>query len=381
VGSSIDINVVHVASGDLWGGAESQLFTLIDQLKDKVTVSVVLMNHGELERRLLENGVTTYVLDEKTNSTFKIILSLVRIFKLIKPNLIHSHRQKENILATAANVLSVQAISVRTQHGAAEFNYSVLQIHKHVQRFADWLCGRFFQKCVISVSSVLTETLNRSFSAGHVITIENGVDVDKVCLAAEATVLNEFPSSHYHIGIVGRLVPVKRVDIFIETAKKLYYEANLSKPLLFHIFGGGPLKGLLEDQVKRLGMTSEILFHGHRDDILACIRGLDVLLMCSDHEGLPMTAIEAMALETPVVSHNIGGLKLFFQAHKGGVLSEKHSAESYFNEIFKLLEDLKSYEVVCKSGLEVVKTELSAQRNAHNVIHLYEELVKHGAMQ
>jgi hypothetical protein len=64
---SSSFKVIHVASGDLWGGAESQLYTLVDQLKNKVSVAVILMNHGELERRLLENGVATYIIDEKKN--------------------------------------------------------------------------------------------------------------------------------------------------------------------------------------------------------------------------------------------------------------------------------------------------------------------------
>ena len=49
-------------------------------------------------------------------------------------------------------------------------------------------------------------------------------------------------------------------------------------------------------------------FEGHRDDIQQQMLSLDLLVMPSDHEGLPMTLLEAMVLHTPIVAHAVGGI-------------------------------------------------------------------------
>jgi L-malate glycosyltransferase len=48
----------------------------------------------------------------------------------------------------------------------------------------------------------------------------------------------------------------------------------------------------------------------------SCIASLDAIIMCSDHEGTPMTALEALALGTPLIAHDVGGLKEIFQDYK-----------------------------------------------------------------
>ena len=79
--------VLHIASGDLWAGAEVQLFTLVKTLHKylNVPVSVILLNHGELENKLRAAGIKVIVLDEcETNTEFLSIAEILfDIFPLI----------------------------------------------------------------------------------------------------------------------------------------------------------------------------------------------------------------------------------------------------------------------------------------------------------
>ena len=83
--------MLQVASGDLWAGAEVQLFNLCEQLQgsDPVTLDVVLLNEGELAGHLREIGVTVTVLDETSMSFWALYTALVTHCQELRPDIIH----------------------------------------------------------------------------------------------------------------------------------------------------------------------------------------------------------------------------------------------------------------------------------------------------
>lgn len=95
-------NVLHIASGDLWAGAEVQMFTLARALQNdlNIRVNVVLLNHGKLEHELRMAGIRTIVLDESKFNSVRILCQLVRTIRELRPDVIHTHRLKENILGS-----------------------------------------------------------------------------------------------------------------------------------------------------------------------------------------------------------------------------------------------------------------------------------------
>ena len=85
--SDESIHVLHIASGDLWAGAEVMLYTLAKTLYKELNtqVSIVLLNHGILEQRLRNCGVSVNVLDESRLSSFQILQQLNKIIDDFKP--------------------------------------------------------------------------------------------------------------------------------------------------------------------------------------------------------------------------------------------------------------------------------------------------------
>lgn len=308
MGTSSQLRVMHIISGDLWAGAEVQAFTLLKYLQPSVSLHVVLMNEGELANRLRAINIQISVLSESQLSTFAIFKSLVRLIKRTKPHIIHTHRQKENIVGGLANVVAFPfsgASSLRTTHGAPESRPSGKQ---KIQVWLDAWVGRNLQSAVIAVSDDLAKKLHHIFPVSHIKVVQNGVDCDGL---AEQKALADFKiaePNHVHVGIVGRLEPVKRVDIFIDMATHCITSNLIGRPCTFHVIGDGSLRSTLEARVKANGMQGSIIFHGHRSDMAACIASLDAIVMCSDHEGTPMTVLEALYLGTPVIAHDVGGL-------------------------------------------------------------------------
>jgi L-malate glycosyltransferase len=370
------IEVLHIASGDRWAGAEAQLWTLVRYLnrREDTRARVVLLNEGETSERLREAGVAVDILDESRLNGFQILLGLRRLIRRHRPDVIHTHRQKENILGTLANLTTLRAHSVRSVHGAPEHAPSWLRPHKRLLAWLDWVTGRYLQDRIIAVSRDLGNQLGEVFSADQVVVIQNGVDIEAV--RTQATGVAEFriaQPDHRHIGLVGRLEPVKRADIFLRMAAQLTRESP-PLSLAFHIFGDGSLRTELAREARALSMGDSVHFHGHRSDIPTCIENLDVLVICSDHEGLPMTALEAMALGTPVVAHRVGGLVDALEGMQGGVLVSGHTPQDYAHAVRNILQDCSMTSRLAKAGKAAVASRYSAAINAELTHTLYSEL-------
>jgi L-malate glycosyltransferase len=367
------LRVLHIASGDLWAGAEVQAFTLMSHLArmPETEIAAVLLNDRELADRLRSIEISTYILDEQKTHSLEIFAGLRRVLRSWEPDVVHTHRQKENILGSLANRSCRNVSSVRTVHGANEISGApgLRGVrHRMVANLDRW-CGRTLQQRVIAVTDALGVQMTDEFPAAKIAVIENGVDFEKVRRENGVAEYREIDPDATHIGIAGRLVAVKRVDLYIETAALLLRERP-ERNWRFHIFGDGPMRRSLEELSHRMQMDDKVIFHGHRQDIAACIGGLDALVICSDHEGMPMISLEAAALGVPVVGHAVGGL---LDVVPEEFLVTRHDLSGYSSGILRAL---------CADGRAIAArravaalVQFSAQRNAERVRALYEQMV------
>lgn len=365
------LKALHIASGDLWAGAEVQLFTLLTALQKTSDVAphAVLMNEGELARRLRERNIPVTVFDESKHNGLQIIAKLRRYLVTLNPDVIHTHRIKENILGNIANLLARRVPSVRTVHGAQEHPAKGLrQLHKRLLYWLDEATGRYLQQRIIAVSKGLHAPLSRQFGSDKVVVIENGIDIDAVRAAVSPVDFRMSAPDAFHVGIVGRLQPVKRVDLFLETAARLI-QIKPETQWQFHVIGDGPLRKNLEHQAATLGLEKYVIFHGHRSDIASCLAGLNTLVMCSDHEGMPMTLLETIAVGTPVVGHATGGILELLKDNCGGVLVTEHNATGYATGLLQLAAMPRK--VMADAGMTRLTAQYSATANATAIRELY----------
>lgn len=368
-------HVMHIVSGDLWAGAEVQLFALasVQHQRSGMEVSVVIFNAGRLERDLRNAGINVVVLDETQLSSIGLMLKLIRIIHDLAPDIIHTHRTKENILGSIAAVLNGKP-SIRTAHGAAEHAAPLLDIPKRIIRFLDRACGRFLQKKVIAVSGDLAGILAGDFSPGRIHVIENGIDIESLTGSLQKP-RGQVASSALNVGIAGRLVPVKRVDLFIQTAKYLHDNAS-ELDLHFHVYGEGPLRDELMELARSLDTVSYLHFEDHCDDIYRALQDLDMLIMTSDHEGLPMVLLESMVLETPIIAHRVGGITKLLDDGRCGILVEDHSEEGYARAIRLLGADAEFRQEIARRARKRVSEHYSAIQNAEKYCDVYRALLE-----
>lgn len=354
---------MHIISGDLWAGAEVQAYTLLKELRTECELHVVLMNPGELADRLKMLEIPVTLLDETRMNPVKILLGLRNIMLLFRPDIVHTHRQKENILGAVANLLSVRSKCVRTSHGAPEF---LAKGVRQLQPILDNFIGRYVQHGIISVSDDLTQKLQRIFPAKKIYTIPNGIDKESLVSQRQETDFRINEPDKIHIGIIGRLEPVKRIDIFLRMAALLLGNPS-EKPMLFHVVGEGSQRKILEGDCNALGLHGSVIFHGHRKDIPALISSLDMVVMCSDHEGTPMTALETLALGIPLIAHNVGGLKEILEKYPEWQVNE-HTPRGYANVVTAVSRNYPQQIVLDESYF--------SHCNARKILALYKRLLQ-----
>jgi glycosyltransferase involved in cell wall biosynthesis len=307
--------ILHVASGDLWGGAEAAVFELCRSLYERdVDVRAMILNPGELASRLAAVGVQTTVMDERTHSSWRIFVELQRASAAFRPHVIHTHRKKEHILACAAArfLPAARPSLVKTIHGAPEPRFGPPGLRVRLSQALDHWCDRQFAARV-AVSNELTAMLSNK-DTGVFLTIHNGIRPVPGALRERA------PSTPRVVGFAGRFVPIKRLDLLIQIAAGA---RNLAPGALrFEIAGAGPLREELIAQTRAAGVADIVTFVPFQSDIWNTLGSWDVVILTSDHEGLPMICLEALAAGVPVFARRVGGLREVVLGPEQGILTD-----------------------------------------------------------
>ena len=157
--------VTHVISGDLWAGAEVQVYNLCQALQasGQVTPTVVIFNEGILFEKFKELGIPLLLADEKKLNPWTIARSIASHCKEHNSKIVHTHGFKENVLGILGKELAKVPRSARTVHGSAETVLTLKRPHKWLVQKVDLFLGRTRQQAIIAVSTQLEDTLKKVF--------------------------------------------------------------------------------------------------------------------------------------------------------------------------------------------------------------------------
>jgi glycosyltransferase involved in cell wall biosynthesis len=367
------ITITHIISGDLWAGAEVQVYNLCQALSNRrdVSVSAVVFNPGILHDKLVELGIPVTLADEAHTGPFSIAKAIATHCKTQGPDIVHTHGFKENVLGVLGKELARVPYSVRTVHGNPEHEFSIRKPHKWLTSRLDIWLGRLRQQAVIAVSTQLEQSLQSTFP-GKVSKIYNFVNVEEIQQSwqLEST---KGRDQEALLGIVGRLVPVKRVDLFIKIIASLNEGGY---PCRGAIIGNGPLEEDLKKLAFEIGVRDRISFKGFVNPAMEEIRKLDALIMPSDHEGLPMTLLEVAALGIPVVAHNVGGIPEVLTGWERGALVDEQTPSAYADKIHSILPRQTRTDAAAATPQTVTpppefENKFSSRENAKKYVELY----------
>lgn len=368
--------ICHLASGDLWAGAEVQTATMVRSLlaSGRYLPHAIVLNRGRLAEALEASGVEVTVLDETRLSASAILRACLALHRQRRFSLWHTHRYKENgiafAVAHAARAFGVpRPRLVQTVHGATEPFPGWRGLRMRAIRRVNDAVSRYGVDLVHTVSHDLGSKL-RGASA-RVVTIHNAARFDPSPPSrAEARRALSLPEHAPVIGALGRLEPVKNLGALLRIVPAL----QEGRPKLqVVIAGSGSQRAALEAMAERLGLSRVVHFLGFRGDVSTVLAALDVYVMCSRHEGIPTSLLEAMALEVPAVCTRVGGIPEVIDDEQG-VLVEPEEDEALRSAIAALLDDPERRKRIGGRARRRATTSFSVGEQARRLLEAYDSL-------
>jgi glycosyltransferase involved in cell wall biosynthesis len=169
-------------------------------------------------------------------------------------------------------------------------------------------------------------------------TLYHGIDMDWIPEWEKTGGIREslgLPEDAVVVGTVANLKSHKRLDVLIRAAAIL--QGRISN-LRLVIVGTGPREEDLRRLVHELGLDSTVIFAGFREDAPRVAATFDVFALSSDHEGLSIALIEALALGKPAVVTDVGGLAEVVRDGVEGFLVPRENPAVMANRIARLLQ-------------------------------------------
>jgi glycosyltransferase involved in cell wall biosynthesis len=175
------------------------------------------------------------------------------------------------------------------------------------------------------------------------------------------------------MGVLSRLVPLKRVEAVIEAQAQL---AEMGIEFQTEICGEGPSEPLLRNLAQRSGVQDKVRFLGWRKDTAALLAQWDLLVMPSIHEGFPIAALEAMAARRAVVASSVGGLPELVYDGSSGVLIPAGDTGALVQTLRKLSLERTAIDRMGIEGWKRANRLFSGDRMAQQFIALYDRLLE-----
>jgi glycosyltransferase involved in cell wall biosynthesis len=301
--------------------------------------------------------------------------SLARLMRAAKPHVVHTHMAKAGALGRVAAKRSGVPVVVHTFHGHVLRGYWSSPLSKAFVAIERVLARQ--TDALIAVSAAIRDEL-LSFGIGnpsqwHVIPV--GLELDHLMKdlppARWARQRLGLPEQGPLIGIVGRLVPIKDHETFLDAAAIV---ARAYPDATFVVAGDGTSRGMLEAKARaRLGSRLEFL--GWVEDLPLLYGALDVVAVTSRNEGTPVALIEAGAAGRPVVATRVGGVPDVVRDGATGLLTLPGEPHAVAAALITLLDHPERARSMGASARTWIAQRFTAERLVRDIIELYDRLL------
>jgi len=331
----MNYNVILFVDSSMMGGIETHLLELSKLLtKNNISNSILFYkdHSNDAFYKLLDNDNVNY---EFLTGNISSLLS-----KVNTNTVLHTHGYKAGIIGRL--VSKIKGIHCVSTYHAGERGEGRVKLYNYIDKLLSPLSTNF---------AVSNEIGNKIHSAEL---LENFISIN------EPLAKKQQFGSIVRVGFVGRLSHEKGPDIFTQVAKAM---ANNTK-VEFHIFGDGPLKN-------ELPTLPNLNFHGltKRDQIW---HQIDVLLISSRAEGLPMTLLEAMANHIIVVSTPVGAIPNVISNESNGYLADAPTAKCCEDALTHLIHSsVAKQQSILQKAYTLVEARFSGEKQIKQILAAY----------
>jgi glycosyltransferase involved in cell wall biosynthesis len=371
------MRILHLISSAGLFGAERIALELSKSLKKTYycepiigVIRNVYNPHEEMLEEAKRNNIPYAVFQCRSQLDLKLAFLVKEFIKKNKIDIIHCHGYKSNFYGLLAS--KGQVPSVTTNH-----NWLTEHWKLKIYCILDSLWIRFFDGIVAVSNEVKKDMLRYKIPGEKIRVIDNGISLERFEKWTETRKMKTqlgFEEKTMVIGTIGSLVIEKGHIYLLEAARQIL---DGVKDLKFIIIGDGPLRKALEEKSEELGIKKDVIFMGHRGDIPEILTAMDIFVLPSIKEGLPVALLEAMAAKRPVIATRVGAIPKVIENKDIGILVEPKDINELRDAIMNLISDPGRRDLLAREGFGRVCTDFSSDEMCKHYLKLYKEIANH----
>jgi glycosyltransferase involved in cell wall biosynthesis len=391
------INLLHVITKLELGGAQKQLLSLITYLdKENYSLSLITAENG----LLVENALSVKDLRikrsrflERPINPLKDLLAFCEIRGFIKENkidIVHTHSSKAGILARWAGRFGGAKIIVHTVHGWS-FNDYQNRLFRKIIIWLEQLTALITDKLIVVSEHDKQKGLdNHIGSENKYGFVRYGIDY-KQFNNRDRSLREEFGVDDHSllVGTISCFKPQKSPQDFLKLAflinKSLSQtDSNRKNPLnkiestnrvKFILVGDGVLRREVEGLTSKFNLQQSLILAGWREDIPQILSAMDIFVLTSLWEGLPISVLEAMVTSLPVIATNTGGISEVILEGKTGFLVSPRNINKMAEKVNELLKNKALRKQIGQSANVSLGRNFTIENMVRNTENLYCDLV------
>lgn len=327
-------------------GIPNVIFNLFEWLdRSNIELGYVSINKPSeyYEERLKKWGISLFIIPRKLTSPLSYIIQLAKIAR--DYDVVHIHG---NSATMVLEMIAAKFAGVK--HRIAHSHNTTCSM-----KLIDRLARPLFHKLCNGRLACGIEAGKWLFGERDFTVINNGIDTNRFIYNHEIRMLirNRLNLNHeFVVGHIGNLVEQKNHRFIIDIFKSFHSKYPKSKLLLL---GNGPLMSEIDKKVKNMGLADNVIFLGSVDKPEHYMNAMDLVIMPSLHEGLPLTLVEEQANGLPILAadsitkdSDMSGLVHF--------MSLSQSADEWSDCMLSLLANSHHNERTSKMAVESIKS-------------------------
>jgi len=373
--SNLQLSVVHVVLTLDGGGLERVVIDLVREasgIGQKASV-LCIEKPGILATQAEAAGASLHCAKKGPGLRWEAVDSVRSIFREIRPDVVHTH-QIQALFYLLPISRRWMPILVHTEHNNQFRRYRT--IREKLTYFSMLLAAGSRADRIFGVSEDATQSImhTHAIQPQKLFTVPNGINFARFQKRHRNPGLRQslgIPLDSFVFGSIGRLTEMKRPDILVSAFDKLSLELPTSHLL---IVGDGPMMPDLRKQAAASKAADRIHFAGFQPDPELYLGLLDVFVMTSRMEGMPLAILEAAASGTPVIASKVGGVGEVSNNGRSVYLYDYNDMDALLVGLRRLAFEVEFREQIAQSGREHMLARYSSERMARDYQAHYEEL-------
>ena len=362
------MKILHINTEPTWRGGEQQTLNLLRGLTEhQIACHLVCQAGSPMEERAVKAGMDVFPMILRGEIDLVAGFRIRKLINNFNYDIVHSHTSHAHSLAFLASIgTGINRLVTR------RVDFSIL---RHSFLKLSGIKYRYMADFYIAISHKIKEVLvNDGVPERRIFVVHSGIDPHRFVQATGDHLLSEFDIAENQKVVinVAHLAGHKGQKYLV---RAIPHVLKKIPDVRFFIVGGGELKDELKALAASLGLNRELVFTGYRQDVGAFYKIADLFVMSSVQEGLGTSVLDALALGTPVVAANSGGIPEIITDGKTGRLVEAANPIALAKGIIDSLTHTGQVKQMANRGLDLVRQDFSIQAMVSKNADVYQRIL------